>query len=43
MELSPREARDRAVGSNDLLYVCERLFADPNLACRQTSPVPPAP
>jgi hypothetical protein len=28
-------ARGRAVGSNDLLYAVERLFANPWLACRQ--------
>ncbi len=43
IELSRREARGRAVGSNDLLYANERLFANPSLACRQASPVLPAP
>ena len=41
--LRRREARGRAVGSNDVFYANERLFANPRLACRQARPVLPAP
>jgi hypothetical protein len=38
-----REARGRAVGSNDVVYANERLFANLRLACHQANPVLPAP
>ena len=41
--LSRREASGRAVGSNDLFYAHERLFANPRLACCQARPGLPAP
>lgn len=41
--LSRREASGLAVGSNDVFYANERLFANPRRACRQARPVLPAP